>query len=124
MKTYMLSRYHKRMAYAKEYLGGKCVKCNTDENLEIDHKDRQNKSFTLAKNWNINILEFNKELDKCQLLCKTCHGEKTLIDLGQQSAKNNHGTLSSYRYCKCELCKKAKSDNSREYRLKKLGRFP
>ena len=30
-----------------------------------------------------------------------------------------HGSLSSYRYCKCELCKKANRDHRREYRARK-----
>jgi HNH endonuclease len=30
-----------------------------------------------------------------------------------------HGTLNGYRYCKCDLCRKAKAEWTREYRRKK-----
>lgn len=50
-----------------------------------------------------------------QLLCRSCHEAKTLVDRGQESAKESHGTLSSYKYCKCNLCKKAKADYMSRY---------
>jgi len=53
------------------------------------------------------------------LLCKKCHEEKTLLDMGRVSAKITHGTVSSYRYCKCELCKKAKSEYMKVFREKR-----
>jgi len=62
---------------------------------------------------------FDLEISKCQLLCKKCHEEKTLLDMGRVSAKITHGTLSSYRYCKCGSCKKAKSEYMRSFRKKK-----
>lgn len=32
-----------------------------------------------------------------------------------------HGTLSGYRYCKCDLCKQANNAFMREWRAKKKG---
>ena len=119
MKTYMLARYHKKMSEVKNKLGGKCVKCNSIENLQLDHVNPETKNFTIAKLWNSKKEVFDLEISKCQLLCKKCHEEKTLLDLGQVSAKMTHGTVSSYRYCKCKLCKKAVSEYKRAYRKKK-----
>ena len=68
----------KRRQKIIDFLGGECVKCDSTENLEVDHIDPKTKSFNLdAKNiqrkWE--ILEI--ELRKCQLLCKTCHKDKS-----------------------------------------------
>lgn len=119
MKEYMLRRYHKKMTEAKLKLGNKCFKCNCTENLQLDHIDPESKNFTIAKLWNSKPEIFNAELAKCQLLCLKCHQEKTLLDMGRISAKNTHGTLSSYRYCKCSLCRKANTEYVRMKRAKK-----
>lgn len=83
MREYMLKRYHKRMAYARELLGNKCAKCGKTEKLDIDHIDPTKKSFTIA-----NIIgncpekKLLEELKKCQLLCRDCHVKKTRKDFG------------------------------------------
>lgn len=118
MRKYMLNRYNKRIEAAKIKLGNKCSKCNKTDNLQFDHIDRKTKCFTIAKGWNRKESVFWEEINKCQLLCFNCHQEKTLLDLGQISAKTSHGTLSSYRYCKCDLCRKANSENRKQNRLK------
>jgi hypothetical protein len=118
MKEYMLKRYHERRNKAIEKLGGVC-KCGRSEGLQFDHIDPATKKFTLAKLSSVNEEDFWKEVDKCQLLCDTCHQAKTLRDLGRVSAKDTHGTLSSFRYCKCEECKAAKAAYMREYKRKK-----
>ena len=119
MKDYMLARYHKRMSEAKNKLGGKCFKCNSIKDLQLDHINPQTKNFTVAKLWNSKKKIFDLEISKCQLLCKKCHEEKTLLDMGRVSAKITHGTVSSYRYCKCEFCKKAKSEYMKVFREKR-----
>lgn len=119
MNKYMLARYHKRMDEARNKLGGKCCKCGSINNLQLDHVNIKTKSFTIGHLWNKSKEIFNSEVDKCQLLCEKCHQEKTLIDLGRVSARSTHGTLSSYRYCKCELCKNAKSEYTKNFRRKK-----
>lgn len=118
-RDYMLKRYHQRMNRARDSLGGKCIKCGSSEELEIDHIDRDKKSFPIAKFWSYSIARFKEELNKCQLLCESCHKEKTLIDLGKKSAKNSHGTLSTVRYCKCEECRKVKNAYMREWKKRK-----
>ena len=122
MQQYMLERYHRRRNEAISKLGGKCVQCSERGNLDIDHIDPHTKSFTLAQCGSASEERWQDELQKCQLLCKPCHRNKTLKDRGQKSAREVHGTLSSYRYCKCELCKAAKSEHNRKYKLKSKGR--
>lgn len=55
----------------------------------------------------MNFKEQCKELDKCQLLCKVCHWEKTRID--RNLHKLEHGTVNMYvnGKCRCTICKKA-----------------
>jgi 5-methylcytosine-specific restriction endonuclease McrA len=114
MRDYMLRRYHRRRNAAIKFLGGKCA-CGETEGLQFDHKDRRKKSFTIAKLWGVSESRFWVEIAKCQLLCDDCHEKKTLADLGQVSAKTTHGTLSSYRYCKCAVCREAKAEYMRNY---------
>lgn len=61
MRKYMLARYHKRRAEAIRKLGGKCVKCGSEENLEIDHIDPTTKSFEISKLWNVSKEVFDAE---------------------------------------------------------------
>ena len=119
MKEYMLKRYHERRKQAITKLGDKCVICGNTENLQFDHIDPESKNFTIAKLSSINETDFWKEIDKCQLLCEECHKLKSIADAGLKQAKGFHGTISTYRYCKCELCRKAKSEYSKDQRIKR-----
>lgn len=119
MRNYMLRRYHERRNKAIEFLGGKCIHCGKTEDLELDHIDPKTKSFEIGKLWSVAEVGFWAEVKKCQLLCKAAHADKSIIDSGKKSAKETHGTLSSYRYCKCTECKEAKSKHSREQRRAK-----
>ena len=119
MRVYILKRYHARRKAALKQLGGKCCKCGSTKKLELDHIDRKKKSFSISKLWSVAKKRFDKELSKCQVLCHPCHEEKTIAELGQKRAKGNHGTVSSYRYCRCKLCCAAKSKYNREYKQRK-----
>ena len=62
---------------ALEYKGGKCEKCGYNRcvsSMDFHHLDPNEKDFGLSgsiKSWEIT----KKELDKCILVCKNCHGE-------------------------------------------------
>lgn len=112
MREYMLRRYHQRRAAAIEKLGGRCVHCGKTEDLEIDHIDPKTKELEVGKLWSVSAVRFWAEIEKCQLLCRTAHADKSITDNGKKSAKDTHGTLSSYRYCKCVLCKQAKREHN------------
>ncbi len=114
-----LKRYHRLRKIVVKKLGGKCVECGFKKFLQLDHKDKNNKTIEVGKIFNLSLKRIWEEALKCQLLCKDCHIDKTRKDLGQKDARKTHGTLSSYRYCKCQLCKKAIRDWTRQYRAKK-----
>ena len=121
MAIYMLARYHSRMNEARKFLGGKCTKCGSKKNLQIDHIDRTKKGCDNDRAAFRSRSKFLEEMKKCQLLCRPCHTIKTVtVDLGRKMARGTHGTLSSYRYCKCRKCKDAASKYS--YMLKKKKR--
>ena len=115
MRRYFAVRYKKRRLMVVKFLGGKCNKCNCTENLQVDHIDYKNKTFGIDQLWKASEKRFWEEVKKCQLLCKNCHIEKTILERGNKLARGTHGTLSSLRYCKCNLCKEAKSKWMREY---------
>lgn len=116
MNEYMKARYKKRREEVIIKLGGECKNCHSVDNLELDHIDPKSKFNTIARLSSASEVIFQAEVAKCQLLCRPCHMKKTMVDLGQLDARENHGTLSSYKYCKCNLCKKAQSDYIKEYR--------
>lgn len=115
MREYLKRRYQTRMAQAKIFLGGVCVRCGSYDFLELDHIDPSTKKWTVsAISW-MSESGFWDEVKKCQLLCETCHIQKTREDRGSKNARETHGTLSSYRYCKCVECRYAKSQWSKRY---------
>jgi hypothetical protein len=79
-KEYDKERYHLRRRLALEYLGGKCTKCETVENLQIDHKYWTDKTLRFSTYFSYSLKKFYRELDKCQLLCFPCHIEKSKGD--------------------------------------------
>lgn len=80
-REYQLRRYHARMEEARDYLGGACTKCGETDGLEIDHVDWRSKEIRIAKLWSIARERFFRELDKCQLLCNSCHIDKSRKDI-------------------------------------------
>ncbi len=116
MRKYIGERYHRRRNEAKAKLGGKCAACGATENLEFDHVDHRSKTAEIAKVWTYSNKKFWAEIKKCQLLCESCHREKTYRDLGWKKAKGVHGAPGSHRYCKCELCMKAWRDYQKAHR--------
>jgi 5-methylcytosine-specific restriction endonuclease McrA len=65
-----------------DYKGGKCVFCGYDKyigSLDFHHLDPAKKDFGLSKvkntSFNKNQDKIKKELDKCILVCRNCHGE-------------------------------------------------
>ena len=116
-------RYLARKAAIIARLGGKCAICGSTERLEVDHRNRAEKKFDILNRMYASPQELEEELAKCDCLCHDCHLEKTVRERGQKLAKGTHGTLSSYRLCKCDLCREAHSAYCREWKRKnKLNR--
>ncbi len=97
MNNYMKRRWEKRRIEALNHLGNKCIICNSKVNLEFDHINPKDKSFTIARASSFSNKKFWEEVDKCQLLCTDCHREK-------HEAK--HGSLAMYSHhkCRCKDC--------------------
>jgi hypothetical protein len=110
-----MKRYYMLRSKVLSILGNKCVKCGSCKKLEIDHINKDQKSADVAKIFNLSFKRIMDEAIKCQLLCRTCHIKKTILERNKKIAKGNHGTISSYRYCKCNLCKKAKYEHTKNY---------
>lgn len=77
MRDYMRNKYKQRREDAISSLGGKCEHCGATENLEFDHINAKEKSFSLFKSPNMSKEKFEIELAKCQLLCGDCHKVKS-----------------------------------------------
>lgn len=71
-----------RKAIAKYILGGKCIKCGTKKRLEFDHIDPSTKLFNISECGGRTWKSFITEVEKCQLLCRPCHIEKSISDRG------------------------------------------
>ena len=117
MREYHIKRYYVKKREIISKLGGKCKKCGATKNLQIDHINPKDKQFSVTLLLSFSWKKVENEIKKCQLLCKKHHMEKTILEQGNKIAKGNHGTLSSYRYCHCEICKIAMRDWTRKYRL-------
>lgn len=124
MNEYMKRRYRERRDAYIEELGGKCVRCKSVENLEFDHINPRTKSYDIAKLFtSANRAMLESEVSKCQLLCTECHIKKTRKEMHDATGQREyweHGTLGGYRYCRCDLCKKAKSEHNKDYRRRKI----
>lgn len=84
-----------------DYLGEECSKCQSKDKLQIDHIDHATKEFDISKNWAISWERLTPELDKCQLLCKDCHLDKSKQEGSLAKGSTNerqfkHGTVNEY----------------------------
>jgi len=103
----------KRKKELIDLLGGKCVMCGSKNNLEFDHIDKSKKEHKITRILEYSMDRIMQELNKCQLLCKECHLEKTSLNSENTlSGPARHGTLHMYRNykCRCDECKKAASN--------------
>lgn len=78
MNILTLERQRKNKQKCVDYLGSKCSicgysKCNAA--LEFHHVDPTQKDFTIGKNHGRTFENVKTELDKCILVCSTCHSE-------------------------------------------------
>ena len=90
-RNYSREYYHKRRNELIKRLGGKCAVCGSTENLEFDHIDADNKIFNIGHLLSKSKDEVDIELNKCQLLCKNCHLQKSKKDISKkQSGSKNY----------------------------------
>ncbi len=63
----------KLVTWARSHLGDKCTECGADVNIMFHHDDPDSKLFNISRGLHRSTEEFLMELDKCVLLCKSCH---------------------------------------------------
>lgn len=125
-KKSQLKHYYDRKALYIEKLGGKCIKCESTDDLEFDHIDPESKTFDIGSIMRRDIEVVLKELSKCQLLCTECHFQKTVSEGSLGSSWVNkprlvHGSTWTYKHhgCRCIVCVKSHRERyplKREYR--------
>jgi hypothetical protein len=106
-KEYIREYRKKRKDFAIEQLGGQCAICENKENLEFDHINPETKFNTISNMWTSNIELFLEELNKCQLLCHTCHLEKSQVngDYVRNKKSWEHGVSGYINHkCRCDIC--------------------
>lgn len=113
-RRYYRDYHKKRRAALLARLGDRCVSCGSTDDLEFDHIDPELKSFNISRNLTASNVAVQAELAKCQLLCRSCHIEKT----ARENSGWRHGTLYGYlkRGCRCEECRAAKRESARRQR--------
>jgi transposase len=72
------SHRQKNKQKAVEYKGGKCQVCGYNKSywsLDFHHTTPGEKDFTIGNHAVLSWEKIKKELDKCIMVCKNCHGE-------------------------------------------------
>jgi 5-methylcytosine-specific restriction endonuclease McrA len=112
-------RYHERRAKLIDLLGGECVGCGSREDLQFDHRDPAGKTLEISRQITYSLEVVLAEIEKCQLLCGSCHKQKTLDERG----RIQHGTIGMYRHrrCRCEPCKSAWNTATRRWKKNRAG---
>lgn len=70
--------YRKYKQQAVDYKGGACIKCGYSKciaSLDFHHRNPDEKDINWKKLTKRSFKSIVKELDKCDLLCRNCHGE-------------------------------------------------
>ena|ERR1700722_1685199 len=100
----------------KEWIknNGPCNLCGSNFRLEVDHVDRQSKVSHRVWSWKES--RRIEELSKCQVLCYSCHKKKHAAP---------HGAFRRYKSgCRCDLCRSANRDHTREARRRRELKEP
>jgi hypothetical protein len=114
------NRRQEKRAKLVALLGGKCKGCGTRKGkLEFDHIDRATKSFGIAENINRSFEVLAAEALKCQLLCRSCHSDKSHKERGDTIRAHGTYTMYSNGKCRCQLCRQANVDTHKELRERK-----
>lgn len=121
------ARYRsKRRLQIKEFLGSRCAICGSDHDLEVDHINPNQKSFTISNRLQIRWELMQAELEKCQLLCKPCHLAKTAAEQTGRVPHNKgkwvHGSITGYQKgCRCLDCKEVQAAYKKKLRSRMVA---
>jgi hypothetical protein len=92
---------------------GPCRKCESWDDLQVDHVDPATK--VSHRIWSWAPARREAELKKCQPLCRDCHEAKCEEEMRRPLV---HGTVSGYRHrgCRCADCCAANTAQSRAWK--------
>jgi hypothetical protein len=74
-----MNRYDKKSLLV-QYKGGKCCDCGNTFPLccfDFDHRDPDQKMFSISEHYGWTMEELIPEADKCDLVCANCHRIRT-----------------------------------------------
>ena len=115
MKAYHKKWYNEVVKPRRKafFFNKKCEKCGSSDELELHHVDPSTK---LSHNiWSWSEESRNKEVEKCIVLCRSCHQK-------YHKEKNiKHGIKRYQKGCRCDVCRKAKSISNAKRIRKKAG---
>lgn len=114
-REYQREWKNKRAAKFKKTLGP-CVFCGSLDNIEIHHIDPEKKES--HKIWSWAEDRILAELKQCIPMCHDCH---TTFHSLLKRKPLKHGTLHGYQTyrCRCDDCRKARSDYYQNHEKKK-----
>jgi 5-methylcytosine-specific restriction endonuclease McrA len=111
-RIYNKQRYRDFRDELLNLLGGKCCQCGSTAGLHFDHKDPLAKCFAIGELLSHARQRVLDEVKKCQLLCESCHIDKSRADgsfrrnkaKGEQihQAKLSQEQVSEIRRLRCE----------------------
>ena len=100
--------------------GKECKECKSPHVLELHHIDPDQK--VSHRIWSWSETRRNTEISKCEILCESCHMEKTIKYCKDRALALPvlHGKASTYRHraCRCLECREAYSVVRREQYLR------
>lgn len=114
-RQYDLAWLAKRRERGIKILGSICVRCGTRDGLEIDHIDPATKNFKGGFPWSRAWIWIEAELVKCQLLCDSCHQEKSNSELVREVCIHGHDKRVTGRDTDGS-CAECRRENQRKYR--------
>lgn len=113
-KVYMTYKYIEYRKNVHALLGSVCIRCGTEQNLELHHRDEATKRFNPSRFYSAKLSdEVIQEILKCDLLCETCHKTKHQTKHGKRAMYN--------RGCRCDMCREAVRREKRDYRARIQG---
>ena len=75
--TYFRERYRRQRQAFIEQLGGRCVKCGSQEDLQFDHINGRDWEATKKSRWSrLAIIKREAEQGLIQILCGPCNAAK------------------------------------------------
>ena len=99
LRNYQNAWMKRRRLRAIALLGGRCAECGSTDDLQVDHVDPESKDPLLralktASFWSWAWHRIEKELAKCQVLCRPCHKAKTASE-GIRGAQHHNSVLTT-----------------------------